>query len=90
VEVPAFLDVLAEAGTMPVPLLAAYAAAYGPITRYCFDTLLGDMEARLKAAGPVNGLLLALNGALVVEDQPDGDASSHCCASDSICSDANC
>jgi microcystin degradation protein MlrC len=73
VEVPGFLEVLAEAGATPVPLLAAYAAAYGPMTRACFDTLVGDMEARLKAAGAVDGLLLALHGALVVEDQPDGD-----------------
>ncbi len=73
VEVPGFLGVLAEAGATPVPLLAAYAAAYGPMTRECFDTLVGDMEARLAAAAPVDGVLLALHGALVVADEPDGD-----------------
>lgn len=73
VEVPGFLAVLAEAGATPVPLLAAYAAAYGPIARECFETLVGEMEARLLAAGPLDGLLLALHGALVVEDEPDGD-----------------
>jgi len=35
--------------------------------------LVGEMEARLREAGTVDGLLLALHGALVVEDQPDGD-----------------
>jgi len=73
VEVPAFLDVLAAAGAEPVPLLAAYATACGTVTRAAFDTILSEMEDRLRAAGPVDGLLLALHGALVVEDQPDGD-----------------
>ena len=36
-------------------------------------TLVGEMEERLRAVAPVDGLLLALHGALVVEDQPDGD-----------------
>ena len=72
-EVPGFLAVLKEAGAEPVPLLAAYAAASGAVTRAAFDSLVGEMEARLRAAGKVDGLLLALHGALVVEDQPDGD-----------------
>ena len=72
-EVPGFLDVLAAAGATPVPLLAAYAAASGTVTRLAFDTLVGEIEERLKAAGHIDGLLLALHGALVVEDQPDGD-----------------
>jgi microcystin degradation protein MlrC len=72
-EVPGFLSVLAAAGAEPVPLLAAYATASGTVTRDAFDTLVGEMEGRLRAALPVDGLLLALHGALVVEDQPDGD-----------------
>ncbi|MBV9221433.1 MAG: M81 family metallopeptidase, partial [Methylobacteriaceae bacterium] len=72
-EVPGFLAVLAERDAMPVPLLAAYAAAGGTVTRPAFDTLVGEIEQRLRAALPVDGLLLALHGALVVEDQPDGD-----------------
>ncbi len=70
---PGFLAALAEAGAEPVPLLAAYAAASGTVTRAAFDALVGEMEERLRAARPVDGLLLALHGALVVEDQPDGD-----------------
>jgi len=72
-EVPGFLAVLAEAGAEPVPLLAAYAAASGTVTREAFDALVGEMEERLRTAGLVDGLLLALHGALVVDDQPDGD-----------------
>lgn len=72
-EVPGFLSTLAAEGATPVPLIAAYATASGTVTRAAFETLVGEMEARLRAARPVDGLLLALHGALVVEDQPDGD-----------------
>lgn len=72
-EVPGFLSVLASDGAEPVPLLAAYATASGTVTRAAFETLVGEMEERLRATLPVDGLLLALHGALVVEDQPDGD-----------------
>ncbi|MET0744523.1 MAG: M81 family metallopeptidase [Microvirga sp.] len=73
VEVPAFLSVLREAGATPVPLLAAYAAAAGPCTRGCFEALMGEVESRLEAAGPVDGVLLALHGALVLDDEDDGE-----------------
>ena len=73
VEVPGFLATLASTGATPVPLLAGYAAASGTVTRDAFDRLVGEIEDRLRAAGSVDGLLLALHGALVVEDQPDGD-----------------
>jgi microcystin degradation protein MlrC len=72
-EVPGFLSVLAEADAEPVPLIAAYATASGTVNREAFEALVGEMEERLRAAGPVDGLLLALHGALVVEDQPDGE-----------------
>ena len=74
-EVPGFLAELADRGATPVPLLAAYAAAGGTVTRTAFDALVGEIEHRLSAALPVDGALLALHGALVVDDQPDGDIS---------------
>lgn len=73
VEVPAIISTLRAAGHEPVPLIAAYAAAAGTVTRAAFDTLVAEMEQRLRAAGPVDALILVLHGALVVEDQPDGD-----------------
>lgn len=73
VEVPGVLATLGKAGFDAVPLIAAYAAAAGAMTRTAFEDLVGQIEARLAAAGPVDGLILALHGALVVEDQPDGD-----------------
>jgi microcystin degradation protein MlrC len=73
VEIPAFLDVLRGAGATPVPLLAANALASGPLTRATFETLMGDMEERLTAAGPLDGVLLALHGAMAIEDEPDAE-----------------
>jgi len=73
VEVPAFLAVLREAGAAAVPMFAAYAAAAGVCTRATFEKHMQEIEARLRAAGPLDGVLLALHGALVLEDSPDGE-----------------
>ena len=73
VEVPAFFDVLREAGIDAVPLLAAHGGSNGPVTRAAFDTLVGEMEQRLRDAGRLDGLLLALHGAMLVEDNPDAE-----------------
>lgn len=73
-EIPGFLDVLRQAGATPLPLLATCAMASGTVTRAAFETLVGDMLARLQAALPVDGVLLALHGAMVVEDEEDPEA----------------
>ena len=72
VAVPGFLSVLREAGAVPLPLIATEALASGPLTRATFETLLGELTARLTAAGHVDGLLLALHGALMVEGDDGG------------------
>src|SRR5258705_10104208 len=77
-EIPAALDVLKEAGATPVPLLATMAMASGTVERKSFDILMGEIEERLKAAmahdGPVDGVFLALHGAMILEDEPDAEA----------------
>lgn len=74
VEIPGMLAVLADAGAVPVPLLAAYAGSGGPILRETFEDLLGDMLVRLKAALPVDGVLLALHGAMALTDSEDPES----------------
>jgi microcystin degradation protein MlrC len=74
-EVPAFLDVLRQAGATPVPLLAGFAAAGGPLTRSTFDHLLNDLVVRLRGALPLDGVLLALHGAMTTEDNPDAEGT---------------
>lgn len=74
VEVPGFLDVLRQEGVEVVPLLAALANASGPLLRTTFETLMDEMIERLQRAGHVDALLLALHGAMTVEDQPDAES----------------
>ncbi|BDG75071.1 M81 family metallopeptidase [Roseomonas fluvialis] len=65
-----------EAGRtwVSVPLVAAAAGASGPMEQDAFDGLLHAMEARLRAAMPVDGVFLSLHGAAsaTVEVDPDG------------------
>ena len=73
VEVTGFLDVLGAAGVEVVPLLAGHGGSGGPLLRADFDLLVGEMVARLRDAGPVDGVLLALHGAMTVEDSSDAE-----------------
>ncbi len=73
VEVPGFLSVLRASNIEPVPLIAAVALAGGPVSRRAFETLAGELLQRLRDAGPVDGVLLALHGAMVLEDEPDAE-----------------
>ncbi|MDP2340345.1 MAG: M81 family metallopeptidase [Deltaproteobacteria bacterium] len=56
-----------------VPLLSAWAVPAGPLTRACFDTLVDGLCAKLKAAGDLDGVYLALHGAMNVRDLPLSD-----------------
>jgi len=73
VEVPGFIDVLRAANVEIAPLMAGFAAASGVVTRAAFDELVNDLLLRLQAALPVDGVLLALHGAMSVEDEPDAE-----------------
>jgi microcystin degradation protein MlrC len=73
VEVPAFLAVLQRAGVEPYPLIAASALAGGVVTRAAFESILCELEARLSQAGALDAVLLALHGAMCVEDEPDAE-----------------
>ena len=73
-EVPGALDAIKEAGATPVPLLATMAMASGIVERKSFDILMGEIEQRLKAVLPVDGVFLALHGAMILEDEPDAEA----------------
>jgi microcystin degradation protein MlrC len=74
IEVPAYFEVLRKAGAEIVPLLAANALASGPVTRPAFEELMGDIEARLARAGRLDGVLLALHGAMCLEDEADAES----------------
>jgi len=73
-EVPGALAAIAEAGGDAVPLLATMAMASGTVERASFEILLGEILERLRGAGPVDGVFLALHGAMILEDEPDAEA----------------
>ncbi len=57
-----------------VPTLVAQATPRGPVSNDAFEYLVGEMIRRIQAAGHLDGLLLALHGAMVQETYPHGDA----------------
>jgi microcystin degradation protein MlrC len=74
VEIPGFIAALKRAGVEPVPLVAASAWAGGPVTRAAFESILKKFEARLAGAGRLDAVLLALHGAMCIEDEPDAES----------------
>lgn len=57
------------------PLFSANATPAGPLTPEAYETLVGELLDSIRAAMPLDGLLLALHGAMVAEEyaQADGE-----------------
>jgi microcystin degradation protein MlrC len=71
-----FIDGAAREGFTLVPIVAVWATPSGLVTRDAIERLLGILESGLHdalAAGPLDGVLLALHGSMVTEVDPDGD-----------------
>lgn len=72
-----FLDGAAKHGFEIVPLLWGFAYPSGLIVKEDYESLKREFLDRLQHAeaidGPVDGVLLDLHGAMVVEQTPDGD-----------------
>ena len=72
-----FIDATPKYGIELIPLLWTFAFPSGLIERKTYDDLLNEFLERLKAAedqgGPVDGVLLDLHGAMVIEGIEDGD-----------------
>lgn len=73
-EIPGALAAIGEAGAEAVPLIATMAMASGTVERASFELLMGELLQRLRDAVPVDGVFLALHGAMIIEDQPDAEA----------------
>ena len=58
------------------PLFAAVATPAGPLTAEAYESWMERLLAALKAAPPLDGILLALHGALVAEGFPQGDGET--------------
>lgn len=69
-EVAGFLE---SSGVELVPTLAAWSISGGPLDRDAFESLKGDLLSRIQEAGRVDGILLALHGAMLAEGVDDAD-----------------
>ena len=72
-EVAGFIHGAREAGLELLPTLLASATPKGPVTDEAFQALTSRLIDRLKALPQLDGILLALHGAMVVESFPQGD-----------------
>jgi microcystin degradation protein MlrC len=62
-----------ELGFDLIPTLLTGATPGGMVTRDAFESLLGEMLDRIRAAGKIDGVLLSLHGAMVAEGYDDAD-----------------
>ncbi len=73
-EVGGFIEGGRKHGFELIPTAVGNATPSGTVTDRALDMVTGEILSRLEAAGPLDGILLALHGAMVVETFPDGDA----------------
>ncbi|MDU9004544.1 M81 family metallopeptidase [Sedimentitalea todarodis] len=68
------IGVLQEAGFDPIPTLAAKGGAGGHIEETFFQETLAEIAERVKDAAPLDGVFLALHGAMICgkEKDPEG------------------
>lgn len=55
------------------PCLLADATPMGPVTDHAFNTMMKEILLQLKSGPPLDGILLTLHGAMVVESYQDGE-----------------
>ena len=72
-EVAGILATCAEEGAQPVPLLAARSVSGGALSDACYTELKETLLARLRAAMPLDGLILAMHGSMVTASQEDSE-----------------
>ena len=69
----AFIEVLRENGVEVIPTIAAIAEPSGPVTADAIEQIKKDLFERCRAAGEVDGILLSMHGAMVTDNDDDGD-----------------
>ncbi len=75
-EMGGFIQGAQENGFEAVPILMGSATPSGPLTEETYEKIVGDIIDGLKKAGPLDGLLLALHGAMVCDAHPDADGET--------------
>jgi microcystin degradation protein MlrC len=73
-EVSGYIEGARKYGLDLLPVLTATATPKGPVTDEAFESLTSELIAQLRAAPRLDGVLLALHGAMVAESYPHADA----------------
>jgi microcystin degradation protein MlrC len=68
-----FLDVAEQLSLQPVPLLWTFATPSGMVEHTAYQTLRSEFLTLLQNAGELDGILLALHGAMVTEELEDAE-----------------
>jgi len=68
-----YFNFLNTDGIEHVPLLHARAIPGGPVSRQAYETFKAEFLAKLEAALPIDGLYLAMHGAMNVEGMDDAE-----------------
>lgn len=77
-EITGYIAAADDLGLELCPVLAAYATPSGPVTSVAYENLAGRIVAGIAALSQVDGVLLALHGAMVAEEFPHADAETVC------------
>ncbi|MCF6284153.1 MAG: M81 family metallopeptidase [Candidatus Hydrogenedentes bacterium] len=75
-ELGGFLEGCNTYGLEAHPVLAAWATPGGTVTDDAYESIVAELLDAIKAAGPLDGLLLALHGAMVSESFDDADGET--------------
>jgi microcystin degradation protein MlrC len=69
------IDGATDHGFELVPVFGAFATPAGIVTQTAFEEITGQLIDGLRRASPLDGLLLELHGAMVVEGDPDPETT---------------
>ncbi len=72
-EIGGFIQCTEKQDVIGIPTLFATATPSGPVTEDAFEKLTEMLIKKLKSIPNLDGILIALHGAMVVESYPDGD-----------------
>jgi microcystin degradation protein MlrC len=75
-EVGGFIQGAGDNDFEGVPILMGWATPSGPLTSEAYEQIVADLISGLTDATDLDGLLLALHGAMVCESHPDADGET--------------
>ena len=74
-EIAGFLNVLGSRNYDVIPVMAAFAVSGGPLNDETYEFLTSQLYEGIQSAGKIDGVLLALHGAMVSVSEFDADGA---------------